>query len=258
MSELENSLALFLQDVFESRKAKNPRYSMRAFARDLGISSGWISDIFAGRRLPGKRLTVRIARSLKLNDEDAQKLQDLVKRLQQVKSEGGDLLKLTEDQIAIISDRENLVLLNLFNTKDFCSDINWMSARLGVPPATVRRSLDRLERIGLIVQENGQYKSLNHNVTTTHNTPSKAIREFHRQNLLYSIESLIRDDPAIRDITSMTVAIDPNKLDEARSLIRQFRRKLASYLEGESKAEVYHLNIQLVPATIVKQGKGER
>ena len=57
----------------------------------------------------------------------------------------------------------------------------------------------------------------------------------------------------LRDFTSMTMAIDPEKLTEAKKKIREFRRGLSEFLEAGKKEEVYRLNIQLVPVT--KRGK---
>ncbi|MGZ3740999.1 MAG: DUF4423 domain-containing protein, partial [Bdellovibrionota bacterium] len=52
-----------------------------------------------------------------------------------------------------------------------------------------------------------------------------------------------------RDITSMTMAIDPRRLPLAKTLIRKFRFRLADLLETGDRTEVYNLNVQLVPVT---------
>jgi hypothetical protein len=47
----------------------------------------------------------------------------------------------------------------------------------------------------------------------------------------------------------MTMAIDPRKLPLAKTLIREFRFRLAELLETGNRTEVYNLNVQLVPVT---------
>lgn len=249
MQENDYSFSIFLQDAYESRRKRNAKYSQRAFARDLGISPGWLSDIFAGRRVPGKKLTQRIIESLKLNPEESQKIYHLLDRHRLLSDESGGAYQLKEDQFAIIADRENFVLLNLLETQDFRSDISWMAERLNISKFAAQKVLDRLQRLGLITFENKTYKASHQNVTTSNEVHHEAIREHHRQILQYGVESLAIDDPEIRDITSMTLPVNLEKLEKAKELIRDFRRKLATLLEEGEKTEVYHLSIQLVPAT---------
>lgn len=46
-----NSVSEFLKSVYLIKKAKNKKYSMRAFARDLDLPAGRLSEIFANRSL---------------------------------------------------------------------------------------------------------------------------------------------------------------------------------------------------------------
>ncbi|MGZ3710379.1 MAG: hypothetical protein ACXVBE_01430 [Bdellovibrionota bacterium] len=38
-----------IRQAMESRAARNPRYSMRSFAKDLGISPSRLSEVLKGR-----------------------------------------------------------------------------------------------------------------------------------------------------------------------------------------------------------------
>lgn len=64
-----------------------------------------------------------------------------------------------------------------------------------------------------------------------------------------AIEAL--DDVPIeeRDITSMTMAIDVRKIQEAKKRIREFRKDMAAFLEEGEATEVYSLNVQFIPIT---------
>ena len=52
-----------------------------------------------------------------------------------------------------------------------------------------------------------------------------------------------------RDVSSVTMAIDVQRIPLAKEAIRAFRRRLMRLLEAGSPDEVYNLNIQLVPVT---------
>ncbi len=59
-----------LIEEFERRRIRNPHYSQRAFARDLEISSGALSQILSGKRHLGTRAAATVADALSLNSED--------------------------------------------------------------------------------------------------------------------------------------------------------------------------------------------
>lgn len=58
------------------RKQKNPAYSLRAFARDLGISRTAISDVVRGNRRLSVQNIENIARVLHLDSETVESLKD--------------------------------------------------------------------------------------------------------------------------------------------------------------------------------------
>ena len=47
----------------------------------------------------------------------------------------------------------------------------------------------------------------------------------------------------------MNLAIDLSKLPEAKTIIREFRRKMATLLRDGKKTDVYQLGIQFYPLT---------
>lgn len=243
------TLSEILKDIYEDRKTRNRKYSMRAFARDLGISPGRLSEMLTGQNIPGPRLTQRLVTALKMTPEQSQGLVGVVQNQKKTKRETGGALQLKTDEFAVIANREHFSLLCLMETSNFKSDIDWMSKRLGISKAAVSEALDRLERLGLVKQSRGIYKSTHKDLTTSHDIPSEAIQQYHRQGLNHATQSLLEDPPDFRDITSIEMPADIRKLKEVKNHIRDFRRKMAKLLEDGEQTEVYRLNIQLVPVT---------
>jgi hypothetical protein len=77
------------------------------------------------------------------------------------------------------------------------------------------------------------------NISASYDLPSSALRKLARQLLQKSIESLESQSQDERDITNMTMAIDPTLLPEAKKMITNFRRKLCTFLEQGKRTEVY-------------------
>nr|WP_295904933.1 TIGR02147 family protein [uncultured Bdellovibrio sp.] len=252
MAENHSSLSIFLHDVLETRRLRNPKYSMRAFARDLGLSPGRLSDLLSGRRLPGKEIRNRIVSSLKMSEDESKKFFSLIERQKILTEERADAYQLSEDEFALIADWENYAVLMLMGTHDFRPYEPWMAERLGISELRIRAALERLQRLNLVKTENGLWERTRRRITTTHDVPSPILRESHRQIREKAIVSLMQDDPALRDITSITLPSDPEKIPEAKKIIRDFRRKMTRLLTEGRSTEVYNLNIQLVPVTKVR------
>lgn len=248
-AEKKSTLSLFLNEILELRKQRNSRYSLRAFARDLGVSPGKLSEFLSGQRIPGKTLCVRMVAALKMTKDESAKFMHIIERNRAFASENGRARVLREDEFSLVADWEHFALLMLMGTEGFVPKIDWMAQRLQITKSQVQNALERLERLKLIKKTKVGFKRLNPRITTTHDIPSAVVRESHRQVIEHALASLHKDDISVRDITSVTFPTDPQKIEMAKTHIRTFRRKMARLLKGESKTEVYNLNIQLVPVT---------
>lgn len=58
----------FLTDELSHRKTRNPRYSLRAFARDLKVDPSFLSRLLSGKADPSVNLSVKIVQRLNLSD----------------------------------------------------------------------------------------------------------------------------------------------------------------------------------------------
>ncbi|WP_413291098.1 helix-turn-helix transcriptional regulator [Bdellovibrio sp. HCB337] len=107
----------YLICIFNERKEKNPRYSLRAFARSLGVSSGQLSEILSGKRPLSHKLARRISIALALTEDESQKLIFLVSQQSQfLEAAGTNSRQLSDEEIALMAIAQNLdakVKLNL-------------------------------------------------------------------------------------------------------------------------------------------------
>lgn len=60
----------WLKEELELRRVRNPRFSLRAFARKVSLSPGHLSDLMSGNRLLTREVAVRLARGLGLPEEE--------------------------------------------------------------------------------------------------------------------------------------------------------------------------------------------
>jgi uncharacterized protein (TIGR02147 family) len=256
----------WLRAEYVRRRKKNPQYSLRAFARQLKLPVGSVSEFLSRKRSLTRRTGERLARSLELSPGERERLLSLISDVRNAsKSKQGDELATTDtieyrevsqDIFNLVADWYHFGILALMDTADFKMSPAWIAGKLKISVTEVRDAIDRMIRLGLLRETDSGFVAVRR-LTSSHDIPSLALRKFHLQLLQKAERSLEEDEVERRDITSITMAVDISLLPEAKKKIEHFRRQLSRFLEGGRQTEVYHLNIQLIPATQSGDGTEE-
>lgn len=257
--------ALFklLNQEFTRSQANNPQYSLRAFAKRVGLQPSTLSRILSGKRAitrqTGKRILDRLC-------VDPQVSGDLIKQLKgryDSRAPRTDsiirYMQLSSDQFQAISEWYHLAIFSLAETPDFEMNPEWVAKRLGIKKQMAAQALERLKRMSLIVQNpEGKWKSNGEALTTSADIADVSIQKAHFQSLELARRSLEEDLLEERDFSFVTMAISRKKLPEAKKRIREFRRQLCEFLESGEKDEVYRMNVQLFPLCRKKSERKNR
>jgi uncharacterized protein (TIGR02147 family) len=247
-----------LEAEFRVRHDKDPKYSLRAFAKTLHVSPSYLSRIMSGQR----ELTIagaeKISESLGLSPDDREDfLRSVVGVLRErprtstptrTSSTQAEYHQLTVDAFTTISEWYHYAILELTFVKGFKSDPKWIAKMLGIPVLVAKAAVDRLKRLELL-KDNGKLHKPLASITTSHDIRSSALRRFHTQVLEMAIASIEKSGIEERDVTSMTMAVNVARLPEAKKKILRFRRSLCKFLEKGERSRVYNLAIQLYPLT---------
>jgi uncharacterized protein (TIGR02147 family) len=233
-----------LKIELEQRKKANAAYSLRAFARYLGVSPAALSQLISGKRgLSLKRLN-SLLEKLGLTPEESSRA---LRKLKRRRAESSQVTVLKEDRFRLITDWYHYAILSLGDLPDCKADPRWIAQRLGIRASDANEALARLQRLGLIKIQNGRYKQLSGSIRTTTDVPSSSIRRYHK-NILGLAQSRIDEVPVEkREFTSITMAISTKNLEKAKKLTREFKRELSDLLDEGELDEVYQLSIQLFP-----------
>ena len=158
--------------------------------------------------------------------------------------------RLQTDQFQCIADWYHFAILSLLETKDASSNIGWIAKRLRISRREAIGAVERMLRLGLLTKTiDGKLRLTRTSYTTSDEVTNTAVRKNHSQILERARESLESDEIGMRDSTSMMMAINTERLPEAKKLIREFRDKLSAFLEGGKQKEVYALAVNLIPIT---------
>jgi uncharacterized protein (TIGR02147 family) len=265
-----------LRNELEDRCQKNPRYSLRSFARDLGVSAPRLSRILNGRHGLSGEAAREIARRLNLSPSEQELFGTLVESEHARTSivRNAARVRASElntafqalglDSFRVISDWYHLAILELTLVEGFQSDPAWIADQLGITQIEARSAVDRLLKFDLLKKTGGALRATGSNFANPEGLPNDAIRKFHRQILARADQALNFQGAEERESSNLTIAIDESTLPKARKLIREFTRKFDRELsQASKKTRVYNLTVQFfglqrkqeIVSTLTKEGK---
>jgi uncharacterized protein (TIGR02147 family) len=265
-SQTSAQFPLPLQDLLKTeltkRCQKNPRYSLRSFAASLQLSPAFLSKLLKGER----RFTVRtvdlLAKSLALGpDQIAFYKNRLNKKNGSSNVPEKAYHQVSLDQFQLISDWYHFAILELVTVENFDESPVWIAKRLGLNQHQVAEALDRLLRLGYLKRgSKGRLHLVEENRTII--GPEIAIPATQKQQtqiLEKSITALQEIPMAHRSQSSSTMAIPSDRIGEAKEIIHEFRRRLASLMQRPGPRDsVYQLSVSFFPLTNMSpQTKGD-
>ena len=246
-----------LREILFQRMENNSSYSLRAFARDLGVSHNYLSQIINGRRGLSIQHASKIASALKFSDEQRQRLFESVAKM---KLNQTDLIKkstrrstdeslvLEIDHFKVVGEWFHGAIMELTKVSDFRPSYAWIGKKLGIPAQEAKKAVARLERLGLLSRDGKKWRLVPKHVYFPTHRAELAIRHYHERTIdkaKDNLRSAMQADYDCRDITGITCAIDPKRIPAAKKRIASFRRQLMKFLSGGEVSDIYQLNIQL-------------
>lgn len=235
-----------LQRTYAERCRRNPQYSLRAFAKSLDIDSSTLSALIRRKRPLTAKTAQRLISNIGITDPShAQAL--LLGVLGENPENTPEYQQLELEAAEVISSWEHFAIRSLLQLDSYRPNTKQIARRLNIPHGIALEALNRMEKLGLVVQQGEVWTDTGKNLATPSNVPNLALRGALRQCIVKAIDSLEKDPIDVRDMSGITMAISTRKLPEARKLIMDFRRKLCAFLEDGHKDAVYRLNIQLFP-----------
>ena len=239
------SRELLLEELHR-RKKFNPQYSLRSFARQLGMSPGHLSSLISGKKLLTIRQASLIAIKLKLSPTKKQRLLSAIAPDLRGPSPI-EMRQLAEQEFALISEWHHLAILSLARLPNFRLQPRAVGKRLGIAKEQAEEALTRLIHLGFLTKSGGRLSRTVKPLQTTTDIPSIAIRKYHNQ-ILEMAKARNETEPVERKVfTAMTLPINVGKLATVKGMIDEFNERVSLELEDGELQDVYVLSIQLFP-----------
>ena len=256
----------YLREVMAEKARKNPSFSLRAMAKNLKLAPSFLSGVLKGQKNFSLRTSMEVARKLRLPNEeieyfcllaqkDAAKDPDvkeaLLSQLQRQNPVPQEVNDLSVDHFRSISDWQHFAILAATDLNTVGVNARTLAAALGLPQAEIELSLERLERLGMLLRTpEGTLQKSARNPRVVSKDANQALRNFHRQTLQKAIDSLETQTNAEKVIGSETIAIDSDQVEAYSALANEFFEKvLALAKKSKRRDSVYHLGVQMFSFT---------
>lgn len=260
----------YLKDYYEFRKKDHPFFSYRYIARRVNLDPGYLVKVLQGKYNIAQRTIEKFIILCKLDGKEAEYFETMVhfakaKSEKQIKLYFEKLLAFKKVKFKRIEPYQYefyqkwyySAMRSLLDFYKFTGDYRALASQLS-PPITVKEAKNAvklLEKLAIIKKnKDGGYSLTNTIITTGDAWRSIAIRQFQKDTIQLAKESLERHQKDIRDISTVTMAIALDDLEDVRDLAQEFRASVLKLAEESQKPNsVYQLNIQLIPLTEIKK-----
>jgi len=272
-----SSLSLFsyetahelLAAAYKSKLSVNPTFSMRAWARKLGLASNaTLSLMLSGKRsIPRKYIPIFVS-ELGLSSQEAIYFESLVE-LQKARGSRARSFYLERAQILrpknapsfveleslrTLSHPLHMALLEMCELRNFSPDSKTIRKRLR-EPVSVRDIEDMIERLiglGLLKEsKTGQLQKTHKAISTRPDVVDAGSREYHRKVAMLAAVAI--DEQALdeREFNGYAINVQRSALPKAKKLIRRFIEEFSGEVEADpgDGEETYQLNLQFFSLT---------
>lgn len=271
MSDIYDHLdyQVWLREAWEARRTSDRVFSLRYAAQKTGIDHSLLVKILQGKRHLTDRNVPVVAKLLGL-DAPREKYLALMVSYAKAKTDEQILHAFEKLSSARPHSRERLeaahyeyfqswrhvATRSLLDWYEFKGE-NWDDlGRMLLPPVSGRLAKDSvevLERLGLLKRDDeGRYRPSQAHLSTGERWHSAAVRAFQKEVIELSQGAVERIPRERRDISTLTVALSSQCLEEIRGVLKEARSqiiKIADRLPPEESDAVYQLNFQFFPVT---------
>jgi uncharacterized protein (TIGR02147 family) len=226
----------YLRQELARRCARNPQYSLRAFATFLGVHHSTLSQVLRGKRTATRTIVEKFGHRLGLTPEA------IAQFLQAEAAAPGDAwleanTQLARDTAEVLEDWRNFAILELTRLDDFQADSRWIARMLGISVDEVNVALSRLCRLRLLRMEGAKWQDqLGDAVMDMAHFQEAAMHKFL--------------DQLLPVLTTATVAIPASLVPAAQQRIAAFSKQFLEWVQAQAaKEEVYRFEIRFAPLT---------
>jgi uncharacterized protein (TIGR02147 family) len=254
----------FLRDFYQDQKASNAFFSYRYMGKRLNMHASYLVRLLQEKvHLASSRIPLVIS-LFGLNTKEAEYFENLV-HFGKAKSDseakryfeklmalsGMKSKRIEKFQYEFFNKWHYTAIRSLIGFMPFEGDYKMLAGRLS-PPVTIteaKQAVALLEKLKLIKKENsGRYILCDSHISTGQKFHSLAVRNYQKEMIALAGESLERHKKEQRHITTLTMSMNKEALEDIREMSIEFYQAVKKRIDRiEDQESVYQLNLQIFP-----------
>ena len=255
----------FLIDFAESKQRTDAGFSIRKWAREMGVSHALIVMLLQGKRSLTLKQVPFLAKGMGLSSPEKLYLQALIQFENADSDEERELCELwlsevnpgtdykirEVDEYLVIAHWVHMAILAMTNLASFSGVPEEIYLRLGkkVSLFEIRAAVERLKALNILEEKDGRLHCTYHRITTRDDVANRGAREYHKQIAALIPEAIETQPVEQREFQSFAVSVPRSKIPLAKELIRKFRTQFYEAMTSEPGDEVYQTSIQFFRLT---------
>lgn len=262
----------FLNTHFQERQKKNPKFSLRAWARQMGYQNpSLLFQVLRGERRLKMDLAQKIAANLQLKGKALRYFELIVlNRSCQTETEKRmfesmlaklrpkdfrPVTNLTLEMFTAASEWYHWAIMSMTELADFQPDVAWIQERLDadLDKRTIKAAVDRLFRLGLLVETpEGKWAIATEEdnpLFLTNEIPSEAIRRYHAQVIERARAAVDTQTVEERQLRASTLSFRKQDLPRVAEILAEAHRQVLELAAKPDGEEVYQFNSQFFRLT---------
>ena len=264
---MEKNYRQIIREGLSKRIAINPRYSLRAYSRDIGISFAQLSLFLNGKKGISPKKAALIFSVLGLNEDECkfyllQVSKEFSRSLKKREHANHELSKLdsqssfrlTQDAFQVIGEWYHFAILQVFSLKSMKdlktenAQISLIIRSLNLKRIEVECAIDRLKRLELLESDGNRLGIVHETVFTSEGVPSEAIRSFHAQVLKKAADSIQMQNLNERHVSTVMLPVLKKDVPRIKKEVSKFQDRIMNdygrAVQGDGD-QVYALAQQL-------------
>lgn len=251
-----------LRERLRTAVRRNPRFSLRAFAVQLGVDHSTLSQVLKGRRRLSARGLEAIGIRLGLSEEALRTYVQISRKKASSRNqlESISSLQFDLDTFQLLSGWHHFAILELIHVQGFQTDSRWIANTLGITVDDVNIALQRLLRLGLLeMSSTHRWKDKSgdaefRSAPSTEAACNQVSQEIHE----LALQAVRRIPSRYRGQRHMVIAVDSKMLARLELLTEEFMKELRLLASAsDPKDDVYQVEISFFPVTTLKKTRGE-
>jgi uncharacterized protein (TIGR02147 family) len=248
-----------LTDELQSRKQRNPSYSLRAFSRDLEVSSARLSRILSGKAAPSRTMSKKIGAKLGYKGETLDWFCALVEarhgKNQEARKASLEFLqrynhgigtKKIETKHSFGWNWYHFAIRRLTQLPDFQSDCAWIGNRLGLGLKKTKEAVQELVTAGALAIVDGRIE-IRENYDVYFGGDRNKVREKMETDLFArQLPSVLSPSRENSYHARHFFTLNREHFEELRALIKSFESKVDDLTyRAEPPNDLFCLSIDL-------------